>query len=134
MLLTLHVVMQAITLPFLDMTLIACNCATATIVNMVLSTQILKEKFIWKYDLTAMSLIALGCVMIAVNANTDQVSYNGEQIAELILSPSTIIFGSVGLVMLLCESCMLSSFLDRVRTFEQEALAYEDSLRTQGSL
>lgn len=98
-LMVLHVGMQAVTLPFLDMTLIACNCATATIVNMILSTQILKEKFIWKYDLTAMSLIALGCLMIALTANTEQVTYSGEEITEMMLSLSSLIYVSIGIAL-----------------------------------
>lgn len=74
----MNAVCHSLVLPFVDLTLLACNAATAIIVNMLLSTNILGEKFIWKYDLTAMVLIATGSVIIATQAHTEQVDFTPE--------------------------------------------------------
>ena len=67
----INVVVHALVLPFVDLTLLACNACTAIIVNMILSTRLLGEKFIWQYDVTAMILIAIGSISIVLNANTE---------------------------------------------------------------
>ena len=46
------------------MSLLACNGAIAIIANVVLSIKVLDERFICKYDLTAMLFIATGVSMI----------------------------------------------------------------------
>ena len=55
---------------YLDLTLLAANSANAIIAAIIWSRLILGEKFIWKYDFTALILISIGCVTIALNANT----------------------------------------------------------------
>ena len=57
---------QSLVLPYIDMMLISCNAATAIIVNMILSTRVLGEQFIWKYDLTAMFFIFIGSLTIVL--------------------------------------------------------------------
>lgn len=64
-------------LPFVDLTLISCNCASAIVFNMLLSVFYLGEKFVWQYDLFALLFIITGTVMIALTANTDPVSFTG---------------------------------------------------------
>ena len=58
-------------LPFLDMTLIAVNATLGIITSVLLSTCVLKESFIPKYDLTGLSFISAGCVLIVLNANKE---------------------------------------------------------------
>lgn len=70
-LIVLNVTCHSLVLPFIDLTLLACNAATAIIVNMLLATFILGEKFVWQYDLTAMVLIASGSIIIATQAHTE---------------------------------------------------------------
>ena len=70
-LITCNVLCHALVLPYVDLTLLACNAATAIIVNMILSTRILGEEFICKYDLTAMIFIATGSIIIATQAHTE---------------------------------------------------------------
>ena len=67
----INVAVHALVLPFVDLTLLACNACTAIIVNMILSTRLLGERFIWQYDVTAMILIAIGSISIVLNANTE---------------------------------------------------------------
>ena len=53
-------------LPFLNMSLLAVNCALAIIVSVFLSIVILKEQFIMKYDLTGLATITLGSFFIVL--------------------------------------------------------------------
>ena len=55
---------------YLDLTLIAANSANSIVAAIIFSTWILGEKFIWKYDFTALVCISVGCATIVVNANT----------------------------------------------------------------
>ena len=73
-----NVCVHAIILPFCDLTLLACNAATAIIVNMILSTQILGEKFVPIYDISAMLFIAGGTISIVFTANSEQVNFTPE--------------------------------------------------------
>ena len=62
----LNSIVQSLVLPHVDLTLISCNAATAILTNMILSTKVLGEQFIWQYDLTAMFFIAIGTITIVV--------------------------------------------------------------------
>ena len=44
--------------------MLSCNGAGAIIMNIILSTQYLGEKFIWRYDMTAMIFIAIGYFLV----------------------------------------------------------------------
>ena len=61
---------HVIVLPYLDLTLMACNASVAIICNLILSIRFLGEKLVWKYDLTALVLISTGCTTIVLNAHT----------------------------------------------------------------
>ena len=62
---------HALALPFCDLTLIACNSSTAIIVNVWLSSKFLGEKFIAKYDISAMVLVCAGTLAIIMISNKD---------------------------------------------------------------
>ena len=56
-------------LPFADLVLLASNSATAIIASSLLAICILGEKFVWKYDLTAIFLIIIGNTLTIVLSN-----------------------------------------------------------------
>ena len=56
-------------LPFADMVLLTCNSATAILVSSGLAICLLGEKFVWKYDLTALFLYIIGGTLTIVQAN-----------------------------------------------------------------
>jgi hypothetical protein len=58
-------------LPFLDMTLVACNSSFAIMINIFISSKYLGEKFVAKYDLTAMSLVTMGTLVIIMLSNKE---------------------------------------------------------------
>ena len=59
-------------LPFIDLTLIACNSCVGIIASVILSTAVLGERFIPQYDLVAMVFIAMGCTTLVLNANKNE--------------------------------------------------------------
>ena len=71
-------VAHSLILPFVDLSLLSVNAATAIIVNIILAIRVLNEKFIWQYDLSAMILISSGSIIIAFNAHTEQVDFTPE--------------------------------------------------------
>lgn len=59
-------------LPFLNMSLLAVNCALAIIVSVVLSIVVLKEQFIIKYDLTGLTTITVGSAFIVLCTSQEE--------------------------------------------------------------
>ena len=66
-------------LPFLDLTLSACNATLGIIFAMILARTFLGERFIWQYDLVAIVFIAAGCITIVLNANKNEVIYTEQE-------------------------------------------------------
>ena len=60
-----------IALPFADLTLIACNSSSAVLMNVWISNKYLGEKFICKYDVTAMCMVAMGTLVIIMLSNKE---------------------------------------------------------------
>ena len=56
-------------LPFCDLTLLACNSSSAILLNVFIAWKYLGEKFVPKYDLTAMSLVSCGTMVIILISN-----------------------------------------------------------------
>lgn len=65
-------------LQYLDLTLLAANTVNCVVAAVVLSTLILGEKFMWKYDLPALIFIATGCFLIVLGANKTETEYTAD--------------------------------------------------------
>ena len=59
-------------LPFCDLTLIACNSSSAVLINVFISWKYLGEKFVPKYDISAMVLVTIGTLIIILLSNKEQ--------------------------------------------------------------
>ena len=59
-------------LPFCDLTLIACNSSSAVLINVFISWKYLGEKFVPKYDISAMLLVTIGTLIIILLSNKEQ--------------------------------------------------------------
>ena len=79
------------------------------------------------YDLPAMILITSGSIIIAINANKEQVDFTPDEIKALLLSPSTIFYLITCTVLILAESSVIKLFLSKLRRFEADAVAYQES-------
>ena len=119
---------QAVALPFVDMSLLACNAATAIIANVILSTKVLGERFVCKYDLTALVLIATGVFMIVWKGHTDPVSFTGEEVRALIFSWRVGLYVAVCMVFFILDRLVLERTLRALRKFEVDAEAYDQRM------
>ena len=126
---TSNTITQAVVLPFVDLTLISCNCATAIIANIILSTKVLGENFIWQYDLTAMMFIVAGTLAIIFQCNTEQKSFTGEEIKDLVFSLRTLIYITLCVFFFIIDRICLRIMLEKLRLFEADANAYDEEQR-----
>ena len=77
-----------------------------------------------------MVLIAIGSISIVLNANTEQVNFTPDEVRDLLLTPRTMIYTGLCFGCFVAENFMLRSFYSKLRDFEQDALAYEENLRS----
>ena len=94
----------------------AANSANSIVATLILSTAILGEKFIWKYDGTALVFISAGCVTLVLNANTsEQTEYTAEEVKDLLCMPRTLVFISFCMLCILLSVIVLRFALNRLR-------------------
>ena len=67
---------HVVVLPFGDMILFTSTCSVAILFSSILSIWLLKEQFIWKYDLTATILICTGCALTVMQMHMGDVKYD----------------------------------------------------------
>ena len=125
-------IIHVIVLPYLDLTLMACNASTAMIANLVLSRKYLGETFVWKYDCTALVLIAAGCTTIVLNAHTNPVHYEADEVASMLKSARVIIFFAVSFTIFFSMILLINHYLAKLRLFEQD-VDYFDETRSKQS-
>jgi len=123
---TIASVMHVFILPFIDLTLMACNASTGIITSMILSTQFLDEFWTWKYDFTAAFFIILGSTSIVLNAHTEKVSYTMMESWEVMTSARTIFF-ALGIATLHVANYFgLQCYLKALRRFEVDVDYFDD--------
>ena len=76
-----------VALPFCDLTLIACNASSAIIMNVYISWRFLGEKFVPKYDVSAMLMVTFGTLIIILLSNKEQQTFETEEIVSLLIAP-----------------------------------------------
>ena len=62
---------QFVSLPYIDLVLVSTNMISGIIFNTFLSIKFLDEKFVWRYDLPALTLLCAGALTIVLLANTE---------------------------------------------------------------
>ena len=70
-------------------------------------------------------MVSIGCVTIALNANTEEVMYTDAEVIELLLAPRTLIFFSMNLTLVIICLSSMKLVLIRLRCFEKEVDDYE---------
>ena len=87
--------MQIVALPYADLVLISTNAITAIVFNTFLSIKFLGEQFVWRYDVPALTLMALGGVVIVLCANTNDDQLSPDEIKALITSLLSIVSSGI---------------------------------------
>ena len=72
LLVVLGTVGRFVAVTFCDLTLIACNAGSGIIFNIIIATKFLGEKSNAKYDITAVSCVAIGTLIIILLSNKEQ--------------------------------------------------------------
>lgn len=98
----------------------ACAASTSILVGLILATQFLGEKFVWKYDCTALVLISAGCTTIVLNAHTTQVKFDREEVVDVLTSARTLIYLAFGLVYFITVLMLIKCYLANLRLFEKD--------------
>ena len=112
-------------LPYLDLTLLAAKQVIAIMVAVILSTQMLDEKFIWNYDVPALLLISFGCAAMVFCANKTETEYTAEEIKTMLMTSRTLCFFGFCFVCILLSSLAVGLLLRRLRAFERDVDTYE---------
>ena len=118
-------------LPYLDLTLMACNASTAMICNLILSKKYLGETFVWKHDCTALILICAGCSTIVLNAHTSPVSYDAEAVVTILTSARTLIYFACALIYFLSMIMLTNCYLAKLRLFEKDVDFFDVTRKNQ---
>ena len=105
-------------MPYADLVLISTNSITAILFNTFLSVKYLDEKFIWKYDVPAYSLMAIGAIVIVLQASASQEKFTPEEIRTMLLSFSSMLSTSIGFAFLLATLIYMRLFLQQIKKFE----------------
>jgi len=77
-------------LPFADVVLLSSNTAFSVIFTQLWAICFLKEKPIWKYDLTSCILIIVGSQTIVWSSSHESIEHNYEQSMKLLLDKDAI--------------------------------------------
>ena len=96
--LTIGSIVHVAALPFCDLVVLSTNSSIGIVFNNILSVMYLGEKVVWVYDITAVSLIILGSLIIVFLSNYESTTYTPEEIHTLLFSTSSLVFASVTIV------------------------------------
>ena len=107
-------------LPFADLTLLTSNAATGIMVSAFLSITFLGEKFVWKYDLTAVFLIVTGSVLIIIQSDLQEKSMDSQEVALVLTSTKGIVFIICAWILHATTFLMVLWMLKKVSEFESD--------------
>ena len=118
-------------LPYADMTLLAANSSLAIIGNLILSIYLFDEKWVWKYDAPALTLIIAGCCSIVALSNKEEIKYNGQAMLDILLAFKAVCFYAfVAVFMVVCHISM-KLFEKSLRAFETDADLADHLVRSE---
>ena len=124
---TIHIV----ALPYADLTLLAANSSLAIIANLLLSIFLLGEKWVWKFDCTAMALIIGGCSSIVLLTNKEQTEYDGQALLDKLTAWPAICFYTFVCAFMGLTCWTQYAFERALRTFETDAELADHKLRVE---
>jgi len=110
-------IITVLIIPYIDLVLISTQGAVAVIFSVILSVFWLKETFILRYDLPALTVIILGSVLMVLLANEKTEPYSLDQLHALTYSPAAIIYLSIYFVLLLLSGIAYKKLISRLSCF-----------------
>ena len=116
-------------LPYADLVLLSATSPVAILANIVMSSWLFGERFMWRYDLPGIFLIILGTLLTVYLANAKQGKYDGERLIELCVAPKAICCYVFVLISVQQIYWLNGYFSKLLRTFEKDAEKHDQRLR-----
>ena len=109
-----------VALPYCDLTLIACNSSSAVLMNVYISWRFLGEKFVPKYDLSAIAFISVGTIIIILMANKEQQIFTLTTIADVLSEPRSVVYIVTTIAQWFGVRFCMPILLKKLRAFEKD--------------
>ena len=114
-----------VVLPWCDLTLIACNSATAILMNVYISWRYLGEKFVPKYDLPAVIFVGIGAFIIVYMSNKEQQTFTVDRILRLMTTWGSTLYFVTTILLTLLVHWLVPVILKKLRAFEKDCELWE---------
>jgi len=118
-------------LPYADLTLLSSNSIVGIVVATILSISFLGERWVLRYDLTALILIIIGCTTIVMLSNKADPNFDAGDIQDLLFSVRTIVYLAVCCLIVVIDYIILNYMLKGLKMFEVDAHNYDQKMRDQ---
>ena len=112
-------------LPFCDLTLIATNAGSGVIFNIIIATKYLGEKFSAKYDISAVTCVAIGTLIIILLSNKEQQVFTVGTLLELLTAFRSICYFLATIAAMVAVKLLTPRLLSKLRLFEQDCEQWE---------
>ena len=114
-----------VALLFCDLTVIACNTSSAVIMNVFISWKWLGEKFVPKYDVTAIILVFAGTLLILLMANKDHQTFDTNALLKQLTTPQSLAYYGVTIILAITSHCLVPKILKTLKAFEADCEQWE---------
>ena len=125
----LGAVIQVLTLPFADMTLLAVCCVAGTLFTQILSMLFLGEIFTFKYDLTALLLLPTGSMMLVFVSNLEPKTIDAELIQTYLYTRHSLYIVLLILMLQLCSELTMRHMFKMLDNFYIDAEQEDERIR-----
>jgi len=85
-------------LPYCDLVVLSTSTSLGIVFNNILSVICLGEKVVWVYDVTAVSLIIGGSLVIVFLSSYEETTYTPDEIRILLFSTTSLVFAIMAIV------------------------------------
>ena len=93
--------------------------------NFYLSWKYLGEKFVFKYDGTAMILITGGTLLIVLMSNKEQQTFTTERIIHLLIEMRSLLYFAATIALGIVHNWLVPVLLKNLRAFETDCELWE---------
>ena len=93
--------------------------------NVWVAWKYLGEKFVPRYDITALCLVSLGTVVIVYVTNKEQQQFTIEELVGLLVTLPSIAYVSATVLVACIGHAIIPVLLQRLRAFEQDCDEWE---------
>ena len=122
-----------VALPFADLTLISCNSSSAVLMNVYIANKYLGERFVPKYDLTAMAFVVAGTLTILLLSNKEQQIFTTPTILALLTTPRSLVYFGITVAGMISVPFWVPRMLKALRRFETACEKWDDMFAENNS-